>query len=169
MIWLSQHRDVQVLRWPDDASERLDSAAGPCLWLVAPDARPPDATSCLEDWTWLPASEVEIQARLAALVTRAANHPAPPALDEFGQLIYHGRSLYLSPTDELIVRALIDVFGEVVGDDQLLEAAWPDGGTPQALRVHISRLRRRLAPLGLALRCIRGAGYLMADATHACP
>ena len=32
-------------------------------------------------------------------------------------------------------------------------AAWREGGTEQTLRVHLSRLRRRLVPIGLAMQC----------------
>jgi hypothetical protein len=165
LVWLSQHRDVQVLRWPDDAA-RLDADGLACLWLVEAHATPPEVGSCLQDWLWLPASDLEVQTRLATLAARAARHPSRPTLDPFGQLTYCGRSLFLSPTDEHIVRTLVERFGEVVEDDELLERVWPNGGASQTLRVHISRLRRRVAPLGLTLTCVRGAGYILADANH---
>ncbi len=167
LVWLSRHPDVQVLRWPEDLSERAIDGVRPCLWLVDEGETPPEPTSCVEDWLWVTASDLEMQARLGALATRAANHPPCPSLDPFGQLSYGTDTLFLSPTDESIMRVLVDHFGEVVEDDELIARAWPEGATAQVLRVHVSRLRRRLQPLGLTITCARGAGYLLAhDCTH---
>jgi hypothetical protein len=163
LLWLSHNRDVRVLRWPADAAEEPDSDQAPCLWLVEPGATPPNACGCLEDWVWLGASDMEIQARLSALATRAANHPGRASVNEFGQLSYRGRSLFLSPTDQRIIEALVEHFGEVVEDDDLLASTWPDGGNTQVLRVHISRLRRRVRPLGLGITSVRGTGYLITE------
>jgi DNA-binding response OmpR family regulator len=163
-VWLSRHPDVQVLRWPQDESERSTHDHRACLWLVERGEAPPEAKSCTEDWLWLPTSDVEMQARLCALAMRAEQHPRLPELDDFGKLTFCGESLFLSPTDEQIVRVLINHFGEVTEEKELLAAGWPGGTTSQVLRVHISRLRRRLEPLGLKIQCVRSAGYSMAEA-----
>lgn len=54
----------------------------------------------------------------------------------------------------------------MVGRDALTRAGWP-GGTPRrnALDVHVLRLRRRIAPVGLAIRTVRSRGYLLEIAT----
>ncbi|MCA1842891.1 MAG: helix-turn-helix domain-containing protein [Actinobacteria bacterium] len=59
--------------------------------------------------------------------------------------------------DALVVR-----FGAVVGRDTLRRSVWP-GSSPgrNVLDVHVLRLRRRLAPLGLAIRTVRSRGYLL--------
>ncbi len=162
LVWLSRHPNVQVLRWPGDVSERAADAVCPCLWLVDEGETPPEPANCVEDWLWVTASDLEMQARLSALATRAANHPVRPSLDPFGHLTYGSGSLFLSPTDENLMRVLVARFGEVVEDDELIAGAWPGGASAQVLRVHVSRLRRRLQPLGLAITCARGTGYLLA-------
>jgi DNA-binding response OmpR family regulator len=53
--------------------------------------------------------------------------------------------------------------GQGVATKGLLAGAWgrarPSAG---ALRVHILRLRRRIAPLGLVIHTLPGRGYLLA-------
>jgi two-component system, OmpR family, response regulator len=50
----------------------------------------------------------------------------------------------------------------VVTRDILADRAWPRGvPTRNALDVHVLRLRRRIAPLGLEIRTVRSRGYLM--------
>ena len=84
-----------------------------------------------------------------------------PSLDELGQLSHRGETVFLSITDQRIAEVLIESFGHVVSEETLLEKARPDGRNDQTLRVNVSRLRRRIAPLGLAITCVRGHGYLM--------
>jgi DNA-binding winged helix-turn-helix (wHTH) protein len=53
-------------------------------------------------------------------------------------------------------------FGAVVGRDLLAKRVWPGGApTRNALDVHMLRLRRRIADLGLEVRTVRARGYLM--------
>ena len=84
-----------------------------------------------------------------------------PALDEHGQLSHRGEVVFLSVTDQRIAEVLVEQFGHVVSEETLLEHAQPDSRNDQTLRVNVSRLRRRIAPLGLAITCVRGHGYLM--------
>ena len=56
---------------------------------------------------------------------------------------------------------LVEHFGHVVSEETLLERTRPDSRNDQTLRVNVSRLRRRIAPLGLVITCVRGHGYLM--------
>ena len=52
--------------------------------------------------------------------------------------------------------------GMIVSRDALARAGWPDGIPGRnVLDVHIVRLRRRLAPLGLVIRTVRSRGYLL--------
>jgi two-component system, OmpR family, response regulator len=61
-----------------------------------------------------------------------------------------------------LTAALLERFGAVVSRDLLARSGWP-GGSPgrNALDVHVLRLRRRLAPLRLAIRTVRSRGYLL--------
>ena len=57
---------------------------------------------------------------------------------------------------------LLDRFGAVVSRDNLSRTGWPMGAPGRnALDVHMLRLRRRIAPLGLAIRTVRSRGYLL--------
>ena len=151
-----------MLRWPEQRSEaeRLAALTVPCLLLVEPGAQPPPASSCLEDWIRLPADDVDVRARLHALVRRAAHHPTVPTLDGHGQLTFRGRTAFLSPTDERIARVLLDAFDRAVPEAALLDDI-EDDATSTKLRVHVSRLRKRVDPIGLEITAIRNFGYRM--------
>jgi hypothetical protein len=156
-------RDVVVLSWPEQALERdrLDRSSVPRLWLVDAGAVPPTATSCLEDWIRLPADDADLRARLVSLSHHAAHHPTRPGLDRHGLLTHHGVVVHLSRVEQLLARPLIANFGEAVSEDELLGSPYLGGCKEQTLRVHVSRLRRRLAPIGLRITSIRGYGYVL--------
>jgi hypothetical protein len=156
-------KDVVILRWPEqgDRIDDLERLGVPRLLLVEPDGPPPPSTSCIEDWLRLPVDDASLRARLVALAAHARRHPMIPALDEHGQLTHRGETVFLSMTDQRIAQLLIQNFGHVVSEETLLELARPESRNDQTLRVNVSRLRRRIAPLGLAITCVRGHGYLM--------
>ena len=85
-----------------------------------------------------------------------------PELDEFGLLRYHGQWVALTSTEERMLKPLLDSWREVVPGRELAEAVWPGGGV-RATSVHtlLTRLRRRVRPLGLAIETIRARGFLM--------
>lgn len=159
-------RDVVVLRWPHDKVEveRLAAIGAPRLLLVAADADPPDGGECEEDWVRLPADDRDVAARLTALGRRAARHHRVPTLDEFGRLQHRGQWVLTSPIEHRIVAALLLRFGAVVPAKELLGLHHP-GHTLSAgaLRVHVARLRKRIDPLGLDIRSVRAAGYVMEE------
>ncbi len=157
--WFNE--DVVVLRWPEQEAEaeRLDALTVPRLLLVEPGAPPPPTHSCLADWIRLPADDADVRARLTALVQRAREHPMVPTLDDHGQMTFRRRRVFLSPADELLARALLARFDEGVSEVELLEAVWPGEQNAAKLRVLVSRLRKRIAPLGLGITAIRNFGY----------
>ena len=124
-------------------------------------ATPPIATSCLEDWIRLPADDADLRARLASLSHHAAHHPTRPELNEHGMLTHRGVVVRLSPVEQRLARPLIADFGEAVSEADMLGAGCLDGCNEQNLRVHVSRLRRRVAPIGLCITRIRGYGYVL--------
>jgi two-component system OmpR family response regulator len=156
-------RDVVVLSWPEqaEARDRLDRTSVPRLWLVDAEADPPIATSCIEDWIRLPADDADLRARLVSLAHHAAHHPTRPSLDRHGLLTHRGVVVHLSRVEQLLARPLIADFGEAVSEEQLLGSPYFDDCKEQTLRVHISRLRRRLTPIGLRITSIRGYGYVL--------
>jgi len=98
------------------------------------------------------------------LLARARAHGARPEIDDDGLLRHHDAWVSLSPVEQALTRALLERFGAVVTRDDLAARAWPDGApTRNALDVHVLRLRRRLAPLGLEIRTVRSRGYLLQE------
>lgn len=160
--------DVTLLRWPDEQSRRhrLSAAGGPRLLLVEDGAEPPPMVDCLEDWIRVPAAEDEVRARVSALsIRRAAHDHDAPGMDGDGVLRYRGRWVSLPPLETRMTEVLLSRFGAVVARDALARAGWPGGMTGRnALDVHVLRLRRRIDPLGLAIRTVRSRGYLLETA-----
>ena len=157
--------DVALLRWPDEAPRRdsLVATGVPRLLLLEPGHEPPLPADCLEDWIRVPAPEDEVRARTAGLAVRGGSHnPAVPELDAHGVLRMGAGWVPLPPVEARLTGALVDRFGGVVSRESLSRAGWP-GGTPgrNALDVHVLRLRRRLGPMGLAIRTVRSRGYLL--------
>jgi DNA-binding response OmpR family regulator len=151
-----------MLVWPEQAARRayLERLGTPRLWLVEPGIDPPIGESCVEDWLRLPADDADIRARLATLSSRAAHHPSRPMLDKHGRLVHHDVVAHLSPAERQMAGLLIDHFEHPVSNEELIRAARLEG-TECSLRVHISRLRRRLVPLSLVITSVHGYGYVM--------
>jgi Transcriptional regulatory protein, C terminal len=163
LVYAGISRDVVVLRWPEQGAERdrLERLGVPRLLIVEAGVAPPASDSCFEDWLRLPADDCDVRARLLSLSQRAAHHPTVPVLDDFGQISYRGASVFLSPVDQRLAEALVEAFGTAVRDASLIDRAWPSGSSEPTLRVHISRLRRRVSQLGLTITSVRNVGYVM--------
>lgn len=157
--------DVVLVRWPSDEAtrDRLAEEGVPRLLLVEGDSRPPAVSDELEDWIRVPADEVDLHARMEALERRAqARSTGLPLLDDDGVLRVGGAWVPLPPVEARLTAALLDRYGAVVSRDALARAGWPDGAPGRnALDVHVLRLRRRVGPLGLAIRTVRSRGYLL--------
>jgi DNA-binding response OmpR family regulator len=124
---------------------------------------PPIPTDELEDWIRLPADDLDLRVRVEALRRRTdSDAGAVPVLDDDGVLRLGDRWVSLPPVEARLTHALLERFGAVVSRDALARSGWP-GGSPgrNALDVHVLRLRRRLAPLRLAIRTVRSRGYLL--------
>lgn len=152
------------MRWPMESERRalLESVGTPRLLLLEA-GEPPEPQDCMEDWVRVPASEEDVRARVAALAMRAQAHiTALPVLDRDGVLRFGDQWVSLPPVETRLTSALLERFGAVVSREALARAGWPDGAPGRnALDVHVLRLRRRLAPVRLAIRTVRSRGYLM--------
>ena len=157
--------DVTLLAWPDEDErrKRLSLVGGPRLLLIADGHAPPLVSDCLEDWIRVPAADEEVRARVEALTVRMGAHShLLPALDPHGVLRFGDRWTALPPLEARLTEALLTRFGAVASREALIRAGWPCGATGRnALDVHVLRLRRRLAPLSLAIRTVRSRGYLL--------
>ena len=157
--------DVALIRWPAEADRRAVLADGdvPRLLLLEAGAPPPEVIDCLEDWIRVPAADADLRARIRALEARSHRHlRLIPDLDVHGVLRFGSAWVSLPPVEARLVDALIERFGAVVGRETLRRSVWP-GSSPgrNVLDVHVLRLRRRLAPLGLVIRTVRSRGYML--------
>jgi hypothetical protein len=157
--------DVVLVRWPKetDQRERLSREGRPRLLLVEDELPPPLVEDPLEDWIRIPAAEGDVRARLDTLTLRAhVRAPARPSLDDDGVIRYDTTWASLPPVEARITGLLLERFGAVVSREALAKAGWPDGAPGRnALDVHVLRLRRRLAVVGLVIRTVRSRGYLL--------
>ena len=156
--------DVVLVRWPEETPRLYELRDGgtPRLLLVGPEASPPASADPLEDWIRLPADDRDVRARVATLEARAGSGPPVPRVDDDGLLRFRDAWVALSPVERELASALVERFGAVVGRELMARRAWPSGApTRNALDVHILRLRRRIAPLGLEVRTVRSRGYLL--------
>jgi DNA-binding response OmpR family regulator len=157
--------DVVLVRWPAESDRRanLQRSGQPRLLLVEDEAEPPDPDDCLEDWIRVPAAEPDVRARIAGLELRVSAHVADlPVIDPDGLLRFANTWVSLPPVEARLTRALVDRFGAVVGREAMARAGWPESAPGRnALDVHVLRLRRRLAVVGLSIKTVRSRGYLL--------
>jgi DNA-binding response OmpR family regulator len=155
---------VAFVRWPSEADERarLTEAGVPRLLLVEPGAAPPDTWDVDEDWIRIPADPIDLHQRAEVLRRRCA--PAPEVRIDDDGLLWRGEAwTALAPVELALVEALLDRMGQLVRRRVLERMGWPTELPPDSrvLDRAISRVRAKVRPLGLEIRRIPGAGYLM--------
>jgi hypothetical protein len=162
--------EVAIAWWPEEVTrvERLRAARIPRLLLVAPRAAAPEPVGDNEDWLRRPVADDDLRVRIAALLARAEEGGACQLTVGDGRIHYRGRWAPVSETEEDLSRTLGEQFGEIVGLPELRGA----GGrslSAASVRVHLTRLRRRIGPLGLVVHVVRGRGYVLDDRHHVPP
>lgn len=86
------------------------------------------------------------------------------SLDAFGVLRRDGVWVALPHMEREVMTLLLANIDEVVSSDEFYRTVWPNKertATRRPLNVLVWRLRRRIAPLGLAIITIRGRGFLL--------
>ncbi|MFS0753221.1 response regulator transcription factor [Noviherbaspirillum sp. 1P10PC] len=151
---------------------RARGSTTPVLLLTARDAVE-DRVFGLElgadDYLAKPFATPELVARVRALLRRAS--PAQTSV-KMGELtldtaarraMVRGRPIELSVREWGILEYLIRHSGRVVSKQQIIDAILPWGEelTLNAVEVYVSRIRIKLGDAGLALRTIRGFGYML--------
>jgi hypothetical protein len=154
--------NVVVVCVPEQSEqlEVLRAADVPRLVVVAAGTEAPTVVGDREEWIRLPAEAADVLARLEALNARANSSEAlRPSLDNHGLLRVGAAWVALSVTGEKLAEVFLADFGHVVPTSTLLRALEQDKTV--AVRQRISRLRRRIEPLGLAITFVPPRGYLM--------
>lgn len=144
----------------------------PVLLLTARDAvedRVRGLESGADDYLVKPFATPELIARIRALARRFA---PPPSQLGLGLLALDGATrrarvgqqpLELSVREWGVLEYLLQNAGRVVSKQQIIDAIapWGDDLTFNAVEVYVSRLRLKLEGGGVAIRTIRGFGYLL--------
>ena len=153
--------EVELVHWPAEERRRseLRATSRPRILLVGEGEPAPVTVDPMEDWIRLPADERDLQARVESLSRRTS---VEPSLDSDGILRNGDRWVALPPIEARLVEILLERFGRVVARGDLVQRVWPDEEPNRnVLDVHVLRLRRRLEPVGLAIRTVRKRGYVL--------
>ena len=151
---------------------RARGDATPVLLLTARDAvedRVRGLETGADDYLVKPFATPELVARIRALARRNAPKGNVLAL---GNIVLDSgarrarvgeRALELSAREWAVFEYLLQHAGRVVSKQQIVDAIAPGGEdlTLNAVEVYVSRLRLKLDGAGVALRTIRGFGYLL--------
>jgi len=85
-----------------------------------------------------------------------------PTIDEFGLLRCEGRWVSLTPTEERVMRELLEHVGRVCSRTQLVKAGWPFGlANERKLDTYVRRLRAKIPEFGLEIRTVRKRGFVL--------
>lgn len=125
-----------------------------------------------DDYLTKPFDFPELELRLRALLRRS--RPADAGGSQLGGLVLdhdarrasvHGVAVDLSPREWLLLDLLLAQQGKVVGKERIAQAWSVEAGEAGSTEVYIHRLRRKLEGSGLAIRTVRGLGYLLEPGT----
>jgi two-component system OmpR family response regulator len=154
---------------------RARGGAMPVLLLTARDAvedRVRGLETGADDYLVKPFATAELIARIRALARR---HAPPSSVLALGRLSLDSatrrarigdRAVELSVREWGVLEYLLQHAGRVVSKQQILDAIlpWGDDVTLNAVEVYVSRLRLKLEGADVAIRTIRGFGYLLEPA-----
>jgi DNA-binding response OmpR family regulator len=128
-----------------------------------------------DDYLVKPFALGELEARLRALLRRAEENTPWRQLGELRFDVDGKRALVgdepveLTAREVSILEILISRARKVVSKQALFDAVFPHetDAAPNALEVHVSRLRHKLKPAGVTIRSLRGLGYRIEELGHA--
>jgi two-component system OmpR family response regulator len=151
---------------------RQRGSAMPVLLLTARDAvedRVRGLETGADDYLVKPFAGAELVARIRALARRSSPRPAllgagRLSLDLDTRRARVGERLIdLSVREWAVLEFLLQHGGRVVSKQQIIDAIapWAEELTLNAVEVYVSRLRLKLQDAGVAIRTIRGFGYML--------
>ena len=152
---------------------RKRGATTPVLILTARDAlqdRVSGLKAGADDYVLKPFDFEELEARLQALLRRTQSERSgyleagDLRLDKRSREAFHqNRPLNLSSREIDVLELLMNRHGRVVSKDQIAEhlTGMEDEIGQNAVEVYVHRLRKKLEPLGISVRTLRGLGYLL--------
>lgn len=155
---------------------RERGSAMPVLLLTARDAvedRVRGLETGADDYLVKPFAGAELVARIRALARRTVQKSAALALGDLHldldtrRARIKERAIDLSVREWAVLEYLLRHGGRVVSKQQIVDAIapWAEELTLNAVEVYVSRLRLKLNDAGVAIRTIRGFGYMLeADA-----
>ncbi len=121
-----------------------------------------------DDYMTKPFSVTEFEARVRALLRRAI----PPAVrwSMVGMTVdmaakrvrVHDRPIDLTPREWALLELFLTRPGRVLSKEQIAESlfGFDEHLSPNAIEVHVSRLRTKIEPAGVHIRTVRGFGYI---------
>lgn len=145
----------------------------PVLVLTARDAlqdRVAGLKAGADDYVLKPFEFEELEARLHALLRRTQSErtgyleAGDLRLDKRSrQAFFQNQPLMLSSREVDVLELLMNRHGRVVGKEQLTRhlAGLEEEIGQNAVEVYVHRLRKKLEPLGVSVRTLRGLGYLL--------
>lgn len=155
---------VQILRWPAEEAKRewCRQHRIPRLLLVEMGDRPPVICDVYEDWVRPPLPQADLDARIQVLQERHRRHERPSMVGE-RDLVFRSQRITTSRCQAALARELAENYQQLVERETLaailrhqLEAKCE---RRNVLDLHMTRLRRKLKPLGLEITTIWGSGY----------
>ena len=126
-----------------------------------------------DDYLSKPFAIEELEARVRALIRRSQGNPEPTLtigalrLERATGAVYSfDHLLDLTRRERAVLETLVVRAGSVVPKSRLTADVfgYDDSVAPNALEVHIARLRRKLETSGLEIITVRGLGYLLRQA-----
>ncbi len=167
-LGLPRKSGMEVLRtW------RARGAHLPVLLLTARDQladRVAGLDAGADDYLVKPFDLPELLARLRALRRRAAGRLEEKLtlgaleLDTAGrELRWNGQRVTLSPRELALTELLLQKAGRVVTKESIVArlSSWEADFSENSVEVYVHRLRKRFAELGVAIKTVRGFGYVM--------